>query len=247
MTNKFGLKRSIPNPIKRIIRQNSGFGCVICGLGIFQYEHVDPEFHNSKEHDPEKMTLLCPRCHNKVTTQFWSKEKVKLAMKNPKPLQQGYSNEIFDIGQKHPEIRFAGSILKNCQIPIMINGLPVFKIDSPENENGYFQLSGNFFDSNGIRTLVIENNEWFSNSENWDLEVIGSSLIIREKMGEIALKLTVNPPNIISVEKIKMRIKNITIIGNESEFSLFDSITNKPFAKMQNCIADHCRVGFNFN
>ena len=61
MKNKFELSRTIPEPIKRQIRQDSGFGCVICGLGIIQYEHVDPEFHLAKIHDPSKMTLLCPR------------------------------------------------------------------------------------------------------------------------------------------------------------------------------------------
>ena len=92
--NNHHLSRKPPLDIKRIIRQNSGFGCVICGAGIYDYEHVDPEFKDAREHDPDRMTLLCLQCHGKVTRKIWSKEKVKAAMKDPRCKQIGYSNEI---------------------------------------------------------------------------------------------------------------------------------------------------------
>lgn len=130
--NKYGLSRQIPEAVKRQVRQQCGFGCVICGLGIIQYEHVDPEFHEAKVHDPSRMTLLCPRCHSKVTNKMWSKQKVKEAMKNPKPLSQGFSNEILDIGTKFPRINFAGSVMENCSIPVMIKSVPLFRLNPLE-------------------------------------------------------------------------------------------------------------------
>lgn len=83
MANKYGLSRDIPESVKLRIRQHAGFGCVICGLGIVEYEHVDPEFKDAKVHDPEKMTLLCPICHTKATSGLFSKDRVKEAMEDP--------------------------------------------------------------------------------------------------------------------------------------------------------------------
>jgi 5-methylcytosine-specific restriction endonuclease McrA len=68
--NKHGLNRAIPSGIKREVRQRCGFGCVVCGLGIVQYEHVEPEFSDAVKHEADKIVLLCPQCHSKVTTGF---------------------------------------------------------------------------------------------------------------------------------------------------------------------------------
>jgi hypothetical protein len=75
--NRFGLSRDIPRGIKREVRRRSGFGCVICGCAIFEYEHVDPPFSEAKQHDPSGITLLCGQCHSYVTRGVWSKDKVQ--------------------------------------------------------------------------------------------------------------------------------------------------------------------------
>ncbi|WP_140145769.1 HNH endonuclease, partial [Vibrio parahaemolyticus] len=77
--NKHGLSRYIPEDVKRKVRQKCGYGCVVCGTAIVEYEHVDPEFSEAKEHDPDKIVLLCSQCHAKVTRKFLSKESIKLA------------------------------------------------------------------------------------------------------------------------------------------------------------------------
>jgi len=40
--NKFGLSRTIPEAIKSQIRRDDGYGCVVCGNALYQYEHIDP-------------------------------------------------------------------------------------------------------------------------------------------------------------------------------------------------------------
>jgi hypothetical protein len=159
MKNKHGLLRAIPSDIKRAIRQKAGFGCVICGSGIIQYEHVDPEFTEATVHDPERVTLLCPQCHAKVTTGFWSKQKVLDAMNTPRCRTQGYSREIFDIGSGHPALQFGGALLRNCPIPIQVGGIPLFKVEPPEEKSAPFRLSGFFCDSSGAISLKIIENE----------------------------------------------------------------------------------------
>lgn len=65
--NRFGLGRYIPPEIRRLLRKEAGYGCVICGNIIIEYEHIEPEFKDALEHDPNKMTILCPGCHANVT------------------------------------------------------------------------------------------------------------------------------------------------------------------------------------
>ncbi len=91
--NKYGLKRSIPAEVKREVRKRCGFGCVICGNGIDDYEHVDPPFKDAKEHDPNGIALLCPNCHAKKTRGFGSANIVCNALKKPFCFSKGYTAE----------------------------------------------------------------------------------------------------------------------------------------------------------
>lgn len=61
--NKHGLSRTIPEPVKREVRQACGFGCVFCGHALVEYEHVDPLFADARLHDFG--TVRAPaRCEN---------------------------------------------------------------------------------------------------------------------------------------------------------------------------------------
>lgn len=245
MKNKHGLSRAIPSEVKRAIRQYCGFGCVICGSGIIHYEHVKPEFHDAIEHIPEKMALLCPQCHAKVTTGFWSKTKVLNAMKLPICKTQGFSREVFDIGHGHPALQFGGTLLRNCPIPIQVGEIPLFKIAPAEADGAPFRLSGFFCDSKGDLTLKIVENEWQASSNNWDVEVSGSAITIRETKGNIHLKLIAEPPNKIIVDRLNMSINDMLFQANGD----FLRVTNPRGAIMEvtSCIVDNCQVGIHFD
>lgn len=204
--NKHGLSRSIPANIKRLVRQRCGFGCIVCGLGIIQYEHVEPEFHDAAEHDPEKIVLLCPQCHAKVTTKFWSKEKIKAARLNPMAKRVGYSKEVFDFGDGQPVVQLGGIRFSNCSTLIEVSGIPLFKVEEPEMDGAPFRLSGIFCDSNGDVSLRIQENEWLASTDNWDVEVGGGAIVIREGLKKIHLKLKAEPPHLLIVEKLDMKL-----------------------------------------
>jgi hypothetical protein len=245
MNNKYGLSRDIPAEVKRAVRQRCGFGCVICGSGIIQYEHVDPEFPDATEHNPDHITLLCPQCHAKVTTGFWSKQKVKDAMGEPKCKIQGYSREVFDIGKGHPMLQFGGVVLKNCLIPIQVRERELFKIEAPEEEEGPFRFSGFFCDSKGNLSLQIIQNEWFAQSSNWDVEVTGGSIIIRERKGLIHLKLDAKPPDTLVVDRLNMNLEGFSFEANGDFLRV--TFPNGGICDFTSCLADNCRVGFHFD
>ena len=53
----------LPAEIKRQLRQEANFGCVVCGAPIIQYHHIIP-YSEREHHDPEHMTVLCPNHHS---------------------------------------------------------------------------------------------------------------------------------------------------------------------------------------
>lgn len=243
--NKYGLSRDIGDPIKREIRQRSGFGCVICGSCMIDYEHVDPEFANARSHDPNKITLLCPMCHGKVTRNLISKSRVKLAMENPKCKQQGFSFEEFDPAMTHPFVKFAGVTLKNCNIPIEVNGLPLFLIEPPEESGAPYRLSATFCDQSGFPSLLIRRNEWRTSSSQWDVTLINGRITIRSGHRKISLQMLFVPAEGIIVEKVDMKLLNYHFLGNQETLTITQPNGGK--ISLSNCISDNCHIGLSLN
>jgi hypothetical protein len=241
MFNAFGLSREIPANVKRLVRQRDGFGCVICGLGIVQYEHVDPEFKDARDHDPNCIALLCPQCHAKVTTRMWSKARVKLAMRSPKCRQIGYAREFFDFSDGYPELQLGGVLLRNCPTPIQVGGYPLFKIKRPDLDGEPFLFSGMFTDSTGQVSLEIEDNEWKAYSSSWDVEVGGPTIKIREAHRSIHLVLTIVQPNTMVVEQLDMSLGGFRFEANGDFLRV--TFPRGERCDFTGCLIDNCGVG----
>lgn len=174
---------------------------------------------------------------------MWSKDKVKQAMKNPKALQQGFSNDFFDLGMDWPIVSFAGSRITKCPIPIAIGGVPLLEIKPPENSGDNFLLSANFTNSDGAESVIIKENEWFSSSDNWDVTVQAGVLTVWENKGSKSLQLTAKPPNELVVDHIKMSVNGIKILGNKEQF--FVERQDKGVSCFSGCLSSYSPVGFN--
>lgn len=239
--NKHGLSRTIPAAVKREVRRSCGFGCVICGASIIEYEHIDPPFAEAKEHDPDKIALLCPQCHAKVTRDFLSKEAVKEARRNPHCLKEGYASEFIDVGRQHPRVKFAGVTLVECDIPVQVDEVPLFQVKEAEEEGGPFRLSANFANSKGEHSLQIIENEWKVFTGNWDVEVVGGTITIRDAPGQISLKLSVAGRDTIAVEALDMQLNGMRFRGDTED--LMVEFPEGGRGHFTNCIASHCHVG----
>jgi hypothetical protein len=165
-------------------------------------------------------------------------------MLNPICKTQGYAKEVFDFCGGHPALQFGGMTLQNCPIPIEVAGQPLFKIEQPEIEGGPFRLSGIFCDSNGELTLKIVENEWVVGSSNWDVEVSGGAIIIREAKGKIHLKLRVEPPEKLVVDRLDMSIGGLDFEASGDLLRV--KFPNGGVNEFTNCGADNCRVGMSF-
>jgi len=243
--NKHGLSRTIPENVKLKIRQDAKFGCVICGLGIFEYEHIDPEYSDAKEHDPDKMTILCPSCHAKVTRGFWSKDKVWQAKANPVALSQGFANEWFDFGPTMPLIKFGGATIEECRIPILIANKPLFEIKPPIAEKTPFLLSGTFYGENGYKMLEIIDNEWRVYNHNWDLSVLGPVMKITDHAKNVVLQIRALPSSGIAIEKVNMFVNGRHVVADVDLLTIYNP--NGSFEDYTNTISSHCIIGLSIN
>lgn len=226
--NRHGLSRSIPPRVKLEVRQRCGFGCVVCGSGLIQYDHVSPEYVDAKSHEPENIALLCPTCHDNKTRKYWSIQKILNAMQNPACKKIGFTKNVFDFCGGHPKLKFGGITFEKSVYPIKIDDEYLLKIDEPEFEGGPFRLSGFFYDSKGNRTLEIIENEWKAFTDTWDVIVSAGSISILDGPKNIVLKLSVEPPESITVEILDMKVGviNFKIFNGETRI-FFPGFDNK--------------------
>ena len=220
--NRFGLSRNIPSPVKREVRQRCGFGCVVCGAGIYDYEHFAPEFQHARFHDPNGITLLCPQCHQRKTRRRLSIDTVESANADPVCLRSGFVSEPFDFAVGHPiEVFLGANVFRGCGSLITLGETPVLSIGPPSEVGAPFTLSTFFSDVAGRVTCVIDQNVWRAATENWDIEWSGPRLIVRRGRRDIVLDLTVEPPGRIRIERFYLQFQGRHLRSNAEmlEFS----------------------------
>lgn len=243
--NKFGLGRTIPSPIRRMVRQRCGFGCVRCGLSLYDYEHFEPDFKDAQEHNPEGITLLCMQCNQKRLRKVLSVESVREANLNPKCLQQGFANEAFDFGSESIIVVFAGVTFTNCTHLIRVAGIPILSIANPEQEGGPYRLSGRFADDCGQATLKIEENVWSVGADSWDVECEGPRIIVRRGFGDIVLILKSEPPKRLIIERINMEFEGVYFRGNQDLLEI--STDQKNWSQWKGIDVQNFFIGIDIN
>jgi hypothetical protein len=209
--NKHGLADYIPSEVRLAVRQQCGFGCVVCGLAIAQYEHFDPPFEEAREHRAEGICLLCGACHDKKTRGIWSPAKVAAARSSPITFAKGGSKDAFDLAA--PLALWIGDSLF-LQVNTIVRtreGEQWLSIESSELPGGPVRISAKFFDDRGAPSLTIEGNEWMPSSSQWDTEVIGKTIKIRRSVGEVVLQLVAVPPNGLRLSRLRMRRHDLAI------------------------------------
>ena len=241
MRNQFGLPRAIPEDVKRQVRQTCGYGCVICGTAIVEYEHVRPEFAKAKAHDPKGIALLCPTCHAKKTRNFLSARRVLEAMDKPAAKASGFAFSELEIHSSHPYVIFGGMTLKNCATPVLVRNMPLIRVEDAEEDRGPYQLSASFFDDKGIPSLFIRRNEWRVAANSWDVEAVGGRITVRTGPGDIALQLLLDPGQGVVVERLKMHCGGYLFDATHAHLDVISPGGGR--MSFTGCLADNCNVG----
>lgn len=222
--NKHGLTRKISDPVKRAIRQRSGFGCVFCGIWIYQYEHFNPEFKDTKVHDVDGICLLCGTDHQRVTSGRISKLQVADQYKNPIALSKGYANDYLTLNRKF-FVAMGRVFFTDTGKLLSVDGVDLLSIAQPTTSEP-MRLNAKFFDDKGILILEIKDNEMFGYTTNWDIEQKGTRTIFRRKKGEIVLQINILPPDVIEIERINMSYGSSRIYTDSNNGRIFIQAKN---------------------
>lgn len=219
--------RNIPHPIQREVRQRCGFGCVICGMPLYEYEHME-EWAQVKRHVADEITLLCDQHHREKTNGLLPKETVYEANKNPFNLREG-SSKPYNLHFSGTEacIEIGGNTFTckdegygTIMVPVSVDGTPLIGIILAD---GHLLLNVVIFDEFNTPILHIKNNQLFYSAEPWDIQLTGTNLVIREGHRKILVDFDFQPPNKIVINRgrflrngveILVRQTNILITNN---------------------------------
>lgn len=208
--------RTIPLPLKREIRQRCGFGCVICGMPLYEYEHM-LGFAEVQRHVADEITLLCDTHHRERTSGLLPIEEVKRANDNPynfrsdvsKPYDLHYSGSECEIvlgGNKFTTKDHGyGTVMK----AISVDGDPLLGFILSE---GHLLLNLNVFDDFNNLVLRIVNNELLYSVSPWDIEFAGRNLVIRESKRNFLIDIGFEVPNRINIKRGRLLRNGVEII-----------------------------------
>jgi hypothetical protein len=202
----------VSEPTKRIVRQRCGFGCVICGCPIYQYDHMY-RYTVETADDPAVITLLCPTHHEEKTKGLLPLDKVLAANESPINVQNGVSTpyEVYYAGEQFT-IRigpgtFIGMGRYLCALLLRDEEVVAFNL----TDDGQLLLNVNLRDRSGNLALSIIDNEMVYSIDTWDIEYVGKTLTVRQARGDIMFELLFEPPSSISLTRAKFAYDDVTI------------------------------------
>jgi HNH endonuclease len=187
-------REKIPEPLKRQIRQQCNFGCAICGMPIFEYDHIIP-YAEVKCHTLDNLILLCPNHHSAKGKQL-DVARIKEARLNPfnsgKNVIEGFKlepNRKIDvmIGSTKTNRTFTNS--DENYYCLWVNGISFFTIHYIDN---WVTVSFIATDAIGQTILTVEYGELRFAADIWDYKYEGSNIQIRIGRGEILLDLNLS-------------------------------------------------------
>ncbi|WP_353949028.1 HNH endonuclease signature motif containing protein [Sporolactobacillus sp. Y61] len=178
--------RYIPAEIRRNLRQEARFGCVLCGSPIIEYHHIVP-FHEIKKHIEEKMVVVCPEHHHRADCGEVPREVLYRAKKSPYNLKnEVISKDFFLRDYDHLKIKAGSNTFIRTPELIVVDGEPLLEIHKDE---GIAKIDAKFYNRHNKLLAEIINNEWFAyrSSEFWDVQYSPGHLKINRSAGNILM------------------------------------------------------------
>lgn len=195
---------NIPESVKRQIRQRCGFGCVICGLPLYEYEHI-VEWASVKRHDPNEMTLLCPTHHAEKTRGLLPVAEVNSANQDPFNYRSGRP-EAFPLRYSGDSclVSMGGGtwrqdFTQDATVPLLvIRGCSVIEV---KRQDERLLLSLRIYSKQGKLLLQIAENELTFSASSWDVELVGRKLTIRGGVRDILAQIEFRTPDEIVITR----------------------------------------------
>lgn len=207
--------RNIPEPVKREVRRRCGFGCVLCGFPLYEYEHM-LGWANVKRHVADEITLLCDQHHKERTNGWLPIEDVTRHNADPFNLRTGvsapytlrYSAAEVKVTIGSNEFKYSPEA-GGRMAPVIIDALApiVFAF-----EQGHMLLSVVLFDEYNQVVLQVEDNQLVYAVHQWDVQLVGRNLILRHGEGDILIDLLFEPPGGIKFQRGRLLYNGVEFL-----------------------------------
>jgi hypothetical protein len=221
--------RPIPADVKRRVRQRCGFGCVICGLPIYEYDHMEG-WAETHRHVAEEITLLCDRHHREKTVGLLPLERVVSANENPFNITSGVSSPYslhYSGGSSRIVVGGNESVAEADadHFGVLIDGVVIVGF---RFEDGQALLNMQLFDELNDLALQIFDNELIYSSGPWDIEFTGRRLIIRSEPRDIFIDTVFEVPSTVRIERgrlllngveLKIRPDSVLLVNTNATYS----------------------------
>jgi len=211
-------RTEIPEQIKREVRQRCGFGCVICGLPIYEYHHII-DWAIVHTHEADNLTLLCDFHHKLATNQLMTRHQIETANAVPHNVTSGVSTP-FGVEFRGDTVTFllGGGWAKYTGLtPGHV--MNIVKIDDHAmlsmrvSDEGHALISAELFNDENETLLLVADNEILYSSKTWDVTFERNRLTIREEKGSLDLVIAFElEDGIVSLERANLRYNGLQLV-----------------------------------
>lgn len=232
--------RNIPLPIQREVRQRCGFGCVICGMPLYEYEHME-EWALVRRHVADEITLLCDHHHREKTNGLLPKEVVRKANKDPFNLREGISKPyLLHFSGDEAIVEIGGNTFSckdqgygTAMMPISVDGTPLIGLILAD---GHFLLNLVIFNEYNAPVLHIKNNQLIFKPVAWDIQLVGTVLTVRENHRKILIEIEFCPPNKVIFKRGRFLRNGVEILVRPTNILITNNSTIIKGCSAMNCL-----------
>lgn len=208
--------RKIPLPIQREVRQRCGFGCVICGLPLYEYDHL-LGWAEVQRHVADEITLLCDTHHREKTSGLLPAEQIAESNASPFNLREGVSKPYdLHFSGSEAEVVLGGNVFRTqyegygtVLLPLAVDSIPLIGFILGDD---HLLLNLNVFDEYNRQVLRIRNNELVYVPDSWDIELRGRTLTVREAARRILIDIQFEPPDRIVVTRGRLLCNGVEVL-----------------------------------
>jgi hypothetical protein len=181
------VNRTPPADVRRVLRQEIGFGCPVprdgetCGNPYLYYHHFDPPWAERHHHEPSGMITLCGEHHAKADAGTFTRDQLRAF----KQARGGSAiRGRFDWMREKLLAVVGGNFYYETPVPLRVGSVSVIAFD--RDDQGHFLLNVNMPSTTPEVRVRIEQNDWIETGQPSDLESPpnGRLLRVRYKDGD---------------------------------------------------------------
>ena len=216
----------IPESVKRLVRYRCGFGCVICGSPLVDYDHIDG-WAETGEHEPRRITLLCPSHHAEKTRGLLDKKAVEASNASPANIRTGRTSPFRIRPELGPVELYVGSNVMLTTLraggppvsALMVDGESLLQMRA---DGDALLVSARVSDPAGNDLLIVSDNSIeFAATGACDARVQGRCFSVSRGPGGTALELEFTPPSSVRIVRARLWHHGVRVeITRAGEFTI---------------------------